>query len=225
MDNFLTQSQNGSAKIALVMQENVVANVESLTRTPQDWNRLKDFSIQVSQHGLSFCGNTFFFKVANKAVQRLTSAGIMQKMIDDRINALHKIKTRKKPKQLTVDSLRFGFEIWLGFCGLSTLVFLVEYLYVKLGRAAVAIKKFRESIKLKNRLKMIKKRRKIKRKIYKKIYNRKVLKSKIVHKNKRNKAQMPAVKRLKKISKINEKSKKAGKVLNLSYKLKKLLKI
>lgn len=193
------------------MQENTVVNTESLTGTPLNWQKLNDFSIQVSQLGLTFCANTFFFRIANKALQQLTSAGIMQWMIDNKINALHKIKTQKEPKQLTVESLSFGFIIWLAFCGFSVVTFLGEYFYMKLSRTANALKKYLQNLKTKNRKIEVKNRRKTKRLkivLRKKIYSQKFLKTKVIRKNKKNRFCRPRVKNRSKVG-PNSKSTKA----------------
>ena len=60
---------------------------------PLNWYRLKDFAIQVTQLGMTFCANTFFFKIAEKYLQRLTSAGIMQWMIEHETKDLCIFKT------------------------------------------------------------------------------------------------------------------------------------
>lgn len=104
-------------------------------KTSKNWHQIKDFTVQVSQLGFAFFSNNFFFQIANKAVQQLTSAGIMQWMINKQVGLKLKFETQKDPTKLTVESLSFGFVIWLGCCGICVATFVCEFCFcVKLKR-------------------------------------------------------------------------------------------
>lgn len=132
---YVTQAQKGSAKISLGIPQNVVHKMNSWNNYNfAHWNQLENFAIQVSELGLAFCANTFFFRIAENAIQKLTSAGIMYWLFDDEIKDSSKFQAQKNPKKLTIESLSFGFEIWFGFCGLSVAAFVGEILLVKLKK-------------------------------------------------------------------------------------------
>lgn len=118
----------------------MILNYDSRLKRPKFWYQLKDFSLEVSQLGFAFFPNNFFLKIAEKAVQHLTSAGIMFWTMENEIGSTYKFLTRKNPKRLTVENLNFGFVIWLGFCGLSVVTFFGEVLYAKLKKLIILIK-------------------------------------------------------------------------------------
>jgi len=117
----------------------MILNYDSRLKRPKFWHQLKDFTWEVSQLGFAFFPNNFFLKIAEKAVQHLTSAGIMFWSIENEIGVTYKFLTRKEPKRLTVQNLNFGFMIWLGFCGLSFMTFVGEVLYAKLKKLIIHI--------------------------------------------------------------------------------------
>ncbi|KAL7015550.1 hypothetical protein ACKWTF_016514 [Chironomus riparius] len=142
--------------------------------------------MQVTQVGLVFFDNTFFFKVANKAVQRLTAAGIMYWMIENEIKPKRTPTIQKEPKQLTLDCLSFGFEIWIGFCGLSAAVFFgeISWKYLKVIFLEKT-HKIAESKTHAEKIKIKRKTRRMRRKLYKKLYNHKFIKAKLIRKTKK----------------------------------------
>ena len=126
---FDTQSMNASAKISLLIQHNTLVGYNFHMKTSKNWHQIKDFSVQVSQLGFAFFSNNFFFRIANEAVQQLCSAGIMQWMIDKQVGIKLKFETQKDPTKLTVESLSFGFVIWLGCCGFCVAAFVCEFCF------------------------------------------------------------------------------------------------
>lgn len=148
---------NGTARISLLIQQNAVISYNFYARLSKKWLLIKDFYFQVSQVGLAFQANNFFFNTANEAIQHLNSAGIMQWMIDRRVGTNLKLLDNKEPRKLTIESLSFGFIIWLGYCGLSFAVFVGEYLWSKLCRKVLKKNSF-SKIKLRLNYKKLKRR-------------------------------------------------------------------
>ena len=114
-----------------------------------------DFSVQVSQLGFVFQANNFYLEVANKDLQKLTSAGTMQWMIENqRLAKTLKFEIQIEPMKLTIENLSFCFVIWLGFCGLSFIAFVSEIVWVILSRKVYIGKKttIRMNFKSKNKI-------------------------------------------------------------------------
>ena len=123
----------------------------------KNWHQIDDFSFQVSQLGFTFFSNNFFFKIANDAVQQLTSAGIMQWIIDGRVGVKIKFENLSQPTKLTVNSLSFGFIIWLGFCGFSLAAFFGEIIFAILKRKVeICCKGRMQKVKIAKKLNLMK---------------------------------------------------------------------
>lgn len=107
---------------------------ERLTRQTLNWNEIPDYSFQVSQSGFAFAANNFFYENVDKATQQLTSAGIMDYLIKDCIPSTKNIIIDDHWSVLTVESLSFGFVIWLGCCGICVSAFAGELFFWNLGQ-------------------------------------------------------------------------------------------
>lgn len=146
---FLTQSENASAKAALIITQNTITVFEKLWKIKSKWHRIPHYCFQVSQLGFSFPRNHFLFDVANNVSQYFTSAGIMDFLIEkcfpQKIKFIH-LKTRIV---LTWATLRFGFVIWFGCCGVAFVVFAAEMLYWNCWNICIkrkAVKKLRKIV-------------------------------------------------------------------------------
>ena len=99
---------------------------ERLTRQTLSWNEIPDYSFQVSQSGFAFVPNNFFYENMHKATQQLTSAGMMDYLVEDCFPSTKNIVFYDHWSILTVESLSFGFVIWLGCCGICVIAFTGE---------------------------------------------------------------------------------------------------
>ncbi|KAL7012311.1 hypothetical protein ACKWTF_014760 [Chironomus riparius] len=123
---FRSQSQNSSARIAIVMQSMILDHYEWRTGTTKNWLQIKDSVVQVSQLGFSFFVNNYFYRGMNEAVQQLIATGIMTKVVGNLIGVKRKFVKTSEPRILAIENLDFGFVIWMWFCGICVIVFLVE---------------------------------------------------------------------------------------------------
>jgi hypothetical protein len=123
-----TQSRNASAKSAIIINTMTLKVYENYLIEASKWHRIPDYSFQVSQSGLGFMPNNFFFDIINKIVQRLTPAGIIDHIIEACFRPKLMFVYHKQLKVLTVDQLSFGINIWLGFCAISICAFAAEVL-------------------------------------------------------------------------------------------------
>lgn len=129
----MTQSQNASAKLALIIRQESIEFYESARKVASNWYTYSDFIVETTQCGLGMLKNHFFLEQLDKVIQRLVQAGIMEKLIVKKIGNSKMFVSLKSPKRFSVDNLSYGFVIWLGFCGISFAAFCFE-LFFKLSR-------------------------------------------------------------------------------------------
>jgi len=146
---FFTQSQNGSSKTALLIQSLALDHFNSHSKTPRNWRKLKDFSFQTTQIGFAFFKNNFFHEITDNTVQQMTSAGILQRMIEMEIGRENKFDINTDPEKLNIEQLCFGFFIWLGFCGISLATFVLELFVWMLVRIIKQQMRKSKTVKLK----------------------------------------------------------------------------
>ena len=98
-------------------------------KEPSDWHRISGYSLQVSQSGFGFMLNNYFLGVVDKLVQQLTSTGVIEYLVDSCFDESKIFPARENWSVLTMDRLSFGFNIWLGFCTISVIFFIIEILF------------------------------------------------------------------------------------------------
>lgn len=89
-----------------------------------------DLKLQVFHYGIGVMMNNFIFPLVDEAMGRLVQNGIPQYFLSyiEKV-VLHPLPPDdKKPKVFGVKDLGFGFYIFLVFCAISILVFLLELL-------------------------------------------------------------------------------------------------
>ena len=138
----MTQSQNSSAKIALVVNSLVLDYYHSELGESLKWHQIKNINFQVNQVGLYFNNNNYFLSIINKETQQLTSTGIMNHLIKRLLHGKRLYVARKKWKVLTLENLRFGFVIWLWSCAVTVAVFVVEIVFWSVRNAKIILKRF-----------------------------------------------------------------------------------
>lgn len=123
--------------------------MHSLFRDNIKWHRLPNYSLIVGQSGFAFRANNFFFRIVDETVQRLTSAGILNLMIERCFPAKKSEIDVKEPFVLKMEDLNFGFIIWFGCCGLCGASFVTEKLFwyfcwiIKFMKAKKKLKKIK----------------------------------------------------------------------------------
>ena len=124
-----TQSTNSSAKMALCIDEFYHNHQEYYLERSIDWNQLKDAVIYTTYDAFLFIDNSFYFQMLKKIINDLIPTGVMNHLIENHYTKkINFLKTEKDPQVLSVDDLLFGFNIWLGSCLISLIVFIVENL-------------------------------------------------------------------------------------------------
>jgi hypothetical protein len=90
-------------------------------------------------------------------MQRLIPMGIAQYMLEFHTWMHFRTDINKpsnEPNVLTIDDLDFGFQIWLGTCGISVIAFIVEIFIFGVKKIIekfiefIVIKVFREGFKM-----------------------------------------------------------------------------
>lgn len=102
-------------------------------RIHDDWNRLKDFTFFVGFATFVMFQSAFYFRMIEQTSNRLIDTGVMKHLVEEIAKGKLGIKCPKdSPKILTIQDLAFGFNIWIGFCAISLLSFILETLFSRL---------------------------------------------------------------------------------------------
>ncbi|CAG9806657.1 unnamed protein product [Chironomus riparius] len=119
-----TQSQNSTAKICLIIEDLLQNVLDSKVITK--WNKIELENIFVAHQAVVFHQKSFYFRMMMKTINSLIDTGIMKHLTDDYLKQKKFIVLEEIPMSLKLNDLSFGFNIWLGFCAMSFIVFLVE---------------------------------------------------------------------------------------------------
>ncbi|CAG9811045.1 unnamed protein product [Chironomus riparius] len=126
-----TQHQNASAKIALHVD---IGTIQFKDNKPQKyilWHKIPDYSLQVVHAGFVLKPNNFFFEVLDKTVQKLISAGLIDKIIKN-CDGRDFEADEEEAQIFSLDNLSFGFVICLGCIGICFIVFILEIIFSKI---------------------------------------------------------------------------------------------
>jgi len=127
MNEFLTQSQNSSAKMALCVDEYFKNFIEFRTHKNHDWNQLEDVVLYTTYETFMFHNFAFYFRMFKNVIDNLIPTEIMSHLIETHYTRKWKFeKFEDEPKVLSLDDLVFGFNIWLGCCLITFVVFIAE---------------------------------------------------------------------------------------------------
>jgi hypothetical protein len=140
----MTQMENASAKSSFIVNVVTIGNFQNIPIRLLNWHQIPEYTFQVSQSGIAFHVNNFFFEIVDNIIHRLIPSGILEMKVQRCLSFIPKIVFRKRWAVLTIDRLSFGFNIWLGFCALSAIVFVCEILCWNIWRK---VKKWRENQK------------------------------------------------------------------------------
>lgn len=122
---FLKYSKNYSAKTALLLEELYLKNLEYNTQVK--WKHLDSNDIGLFQLGYAFQQHSFSFRMLHKTVNSLIDTGIMNYLVDLHLGAKKIIKMKEKSNLLDLNDLLNVFMIWIGLCGISIMIFLIEF--------------------------------------------------------------------------------------------------
>jgi len=142
-DIIVGQSQNSSAKISLIFQENALNCLQYLYNKSVKWHQLKNINFYVSQIGFFFFPNNFFLNIIDIETQRLTSVGIMNYLVNLVYKDKYPFESIKEWKVLTMEKLQFGFVIWLCSCAVTVVIFVTEVMFwIAIRRAKIRLKRY-----------------------------------------------------------------------------------
>lgn len=115
--------------MALCVDEYFQYHVESKMHHSFGWNKLQDVVMFTSYDAFAFHGHSFYFRMINKVINRLISTGIMKHLIENHYTKKSKfVKVENGPEILNLEDVKVCFNIWIGCCVLSCLIFLLEQL-------------------------------------------------------------------------------------------------
>ena len=117
---FLSQSQNSSAKIALLVEDILATYYESVNKGHNKWNRF-DEDFYTNRVAIVLQQSSFYFRMIKSVVDRLIDTGVVKYLARTRMKLKYP-NPESEPTVLSIDDLMFGFNIWLGFCGISLIV-------------------------------------------------------------------------------------------------------
>ena len=136
------QSQNSTGKISLILQESSLDVLQLSLRKSLNWHQLKNINFQVNQVGFFFLRNNYFLPIIDRETQQLTSAGIMNYLVNLVYNNRFLFTSEKEWKVLSIENLRFGFVIWLYSCAVTVVVFVAEVIiWIAIKKTEIRLKR------------------------------------------------------------------------------------
>lgn len=136
---YLTQSQNTSAKIALVLDPLEPIVHQNPPEIFSSWNRIDEKSIYTSHQGIATSRLNFYSKMIQKTAVGMIETGIMGNLVDTRVLKLKKPKRKgNRQKLLNFEDFLIYLELFLGVYGFSVIAFVFElFLSSKIFRKIV----------------------------------------------------------------------------------------
>jgi len=124
---FQTQSQNSSAKIALILDPLEPKVHQNPPEIFSSWNRIDDKSFYTSHQGIATSGLYFYSDMIQKTAVRLIESGIMGHLVDTRVLMLRKPeRKRKRQKLLNAQDFLICLELFFVIYGFSVIAFVFE---------------------------------------------------------------------------------------------------
>ena len=110
---FLTQSQNSSAKIALIIDDFKLQEMKRLAGEDQHWFQI-EYDTQFTTHQVvAFHDYAFYFRMLKKTVDTMIDTGFMENLMGKYYPKTQSSKDPESgPKVLSMTDLEFGFRIW-----------------------------------------------------------------------------------------------------------------
>ncbi|KAL7051757.1 hypothetical protein ACKWTF_004600 [Chironomus riparius] len=129
---YLEQSQNSSAKMALIVDEFATRLTDSKFNIRTNyWTKLEDHVVFSFHDAFFFVDSCFYFRMFDRIIDDLIPTGIMNHLIENYYTKPWGYdQPEVEPKILTVEDLAFGFNIWLLFCLISFIGFIAEHIAV-----------------------------------------------------------------------------------------------
>ena len=124
---YMKYSTDSSSKIALLVEEIYYKSLAHISHVK--WKHLESKDKIVLQLGYAFHQHSFSFRMLHKLINRLIDTGIMNRLVDLHLDTTNNfIKMRGNVKFLNLNDLSIGFIIWIGFSGISVIIFIIELL-------------------------------------------------------------------------------------------------
>lgn len=118
-----------TAKIAIPICDRLLTSVERLNGVKSTWNKI-DFNLALVLESIGLCHTSFYFRMIMNISDRMIETGITKFITDNEVLKFKKLPPEQsEPNVFSVDDLAFGFNIFLGFCGLSVAAFVVEVIF------------------------------------------------------------------------------------------------
>lgn len=125
-EKFETQSLNATAKLCLCVDELFQNELELRRARNYFWNQLTK-PLYTSHEAVGLYQDSFAFRMFKKTVDRLIDTGVMSHLSNEHYTRKHSYyRVLNGPKVLSLGDVGFGFNIWLGFCIFSFLIFVIE---------------------------------------------------------------------------------------------------
>lgn len=123
-----TQSRNSTAKYALRIDDVELAYYEEYYKKKYDWLKIKLGFISLET--FMFKDGTFFAPMFIRLINRLIDTGVIKHLNEKfYMKKANFLPQEAGPSVLSVDDLAFGFNIWLGSCLVSFIVFMIELIF------------------------------------------------------------------------------------------------
>lgn len=128
---YLDQYRNSSAKIAFYADEH---NLNELNSLCQCSNLVLNEVLFQYQVGMGLIKNHYLFDKIDDTIQQITPFGILQYLADHHKWAVYKENNVQVDDlaPFTIDSLSFGFILWLAACVNSFVGFIVEMIHIRI---------------------------------------------------------------------------------------------
>ncbi|KAL7025526.1 hypothetical protein ACKWTF_013514 [Chironomus riparius] len=132
-------SQNSFAKMCLIIEDLLQDELDAYVHPK--WNKIELENIFISHQAFIFHQHSFYFRMMFKTVNSLIDTGIMKHLTDNYLRQKKFIVLEEIPMSLKLNDLSYGFNIWLGFCGMSLIIFFVETMKkVKKDKVPIVLK-------------------------------------------------------------------------------------
>jgi hypothetical protein len=128
---FMSKSRNASAKIALIIDEDHLQELNQYPQMYSGWNRIGHGNMFTSQQVIGFHEYAFYFRMLKKSIDNMIDTGHIENLVkrNYNTNSQNFDVADDDPRVLAMSDLGFGFWIWVGCCCVSIVGFVIEQLF------------------------------------------------------------------------------------------------
>lgn len=134
-----SQNENATAKIALHIDVGVIQFNDANPQRYIFWHNIPNYSLQVLNVGFVLTHNNFFYDILNQMVQKLLSAGLIDKIIYNCVPFVPYKFSSNKLIVFDLKSLSFGFVIWFGCIVICLTVYLLEVMTLMWSKTKISM--------------------------------------------------------------------------------------